>query len=88
MNTSATVIDLLTQALATTNQAGRTVGDLVVDHEYQDVAALVIQAAAALLQSASLLMQSEAEAAFDQMETAEDLLDSVYTIIDGELDEE
>lgn len=88
MNTSAQASELLQQALITARQAERVVNDLIVEHEYQDVAALVTQAAIALLQSASLLMQSEGEAAFDQMERAEDLLDAVYSIIDGELDDE
>ncbi len=88
MNTSARASDLLQQALASTREAERVVSDLIVEHEYQDVAALVTQAAIALLQAAALLMQSEGEAAFDQMENAEDLLDSVYNIIDAELDDE
>jgi DNA integrity scanning protein DisA with diadenylate cyclase activity len=88
MNTSSKVTDLLNQSLTSAREAERTVSDLIAVHDYQDVATLVTQAAIALLESAALLMQSEAEAAFDQMEKAEDLLDSVYTIIDGEIDEE
>jgi hypothetical protein len=88
VNISAQASDLLQQALASAREAERVVSDLIVEHEYQDVAVLVTQAAIALLQSAALLMQSEGEAAFDQMESAEDLLDSIYTIIDAELDED
>ena len=64
------------------------VNDLIIAHDYQDVALLVTQAAAELLESAALLMQSQGEAAFDAMEKAEDLLDAVYDIINGELDDE
>lgn len=88
MNTSSKVTELLNQSLISAREAERTVSDLIAAHDYQDVAALVTQAAIALLESAALLMQSEAESAFDQMERAEDLLDSVYNIIDGEIDEE
>ena len=88
MNTSTRASELLQQALTSARDAEHVVNDLIVAHEYQDVALLVTQAAVALLQSAALLMQSQGEAAFDQMETAEDLLDSVYNIIDGEIDED
>jgi hypothetical protein len=88
MNTSARVTELLQQSLTSAREAERTVTDLIAAHDYQDVAALVTQAAVALLESAALLMQSQAEDAFDQMERAEDLLDSVYSIIDGEIDED
>ncbi len=87
MNTSSHANELLRQALATTREAESVVNDLLVAHDYQDVAILVTQAAVALLESAALLMDSQGEAAFDQIEIAEDLLDSVYTIIDGELDD-
>ena len=88
MNTTTRATELLGQALQTTRDAERIVNDLIVAHDYQDVALLVTQAAAELLDSALLLMQSQGEAAFDAMEKAEDLLDSVYDIINGELDEE
>ncbi len=88
MNTTSKVNELLQQSLNSAREAERTVNDLIAAHDYQDVAMLVTQAAVALLESAALLMQSEAEAAFDQMEKAEDLLDAVYTIIDGEIDDE
>lgn len=88
MNTSTRASELLRQALAAAREAEGVVNDLIVAHDYQDVALLVTQAAAALLESAALLMQSDADAAFDQIEHAEDLLDTVYGIIDGELDED
>ena len=88
MNTTTRATELLGQALQTTRDAERIVNDLIVAHDYQDVALLVTQAAAELLESALLLMQSQGEAAFDAMEKAEDLLDSVYDIINGELDDE
>ncbi len=88
MNTSAKASELLEQALTLTREAERVVNDLIVAHDYQDVALLVTQAASALLESASLLMQSQGEAAFDEIEKAEDILDAVYHIIDGEIDDD
>ncbi|MCC6801636.1 MAG: hypothetical protein IT319_02030 [Anaerolineae bacterium] len=88
MNTSTRASELLRQALTSAREAESVVNDLIVAHDYQDVALLVTQAAAALLDAAALLMQSDADAAFDQIERAEDLLDTVYGIIDGELDED
>jgi hypothetical protein len=88
MNTTSHASELLGQALHSTRNAEQVINDLIVTHDYQDVALLVTQAAAALLESAGLLMQSQGEAAFDAMEKAEDLLDSVYDIINGELDDD
>ncbi len=88
MNTSARASELLQQALNSTREAEQVVNDLIVAHDYQDVALLVTQAASALLESATLLMQSQGEAAFDEIEKAEDLLDMVYHIIDGEIDDD
>lgn len=88
MNTTSRASELLQQALTSAREAEGVVNDLIVAHDYQDVALLVTQAAAALLESAALLMQADADAAFDQIEQAEDLLDTVYNIIDGELDDE
>lgn len=88
MNTSARAADLLQQALAATHDAESVISDLIVAHDYQDVALLVTQAAVALLEASSLLMQSQGEAAFDEIERAEDLLDNVYAIIDAEIDDE
>lgn len=88
MNTSAQVVQLLQQAIANTQAAHQMIGDLIADHEYEDVATLVAQAAEAVLQSAVALMQSDSEAAFDALERADDLFDAVYGIIDSELDDE
>ncbi len=88
MNTASRASELLGQALNTTHDAERVINDLIVAHDYQDVALLVTQAAAELLEAAVQLMQSQGETAFEAMEKAEDLLDAVYDIIDGELDEE
>jgi hypothetical protein len=88
MNTSNEAIKLLQQALAQTRDAQKVIDNLIADHDYQDVATLVTQAAAALLESAALLMQSKDEAALDALENADDLLDSVYSIIDAETDED
>ncbi|MBL8154918.1 MAG: hypothetical protein JNM70_12105 [Anaerolineae bacterium] len=88
MNTSAEASRLIEQALATTRESARVIQNLVAAHDYQDVAALVTQAAAALLQSASQLMQMQDEAALASLADADDLLDAVYDIIDAETDED
>lgn len=88
MKTSQEAINQLQQALATTRSAVNTIDNLIAEHDYQDVASLVSQAAASLLESAVLLMQSRDEAAIDALENAEDLLEAVYSIIDAELDED
>lgn len=88
MNTSAQAIQLLQTALTTTQSATAVIGDLIVEHDYQDVASLITQASAALLETAILLMQSKGDAALQKLEQAENTLDSVYAIIDGETDDE
>ena len=74
--------------MTSARQAKDTIENLIAEHDYQDVAQLVAQAAVQLLESATLLMQKDDEAAFDALDGAEDLLDQVYSIIDGELDDE
>lgn len=88
MNTSAEAIQQLSTALDSTRQAVSTINDLIVAHEYQDVASLVAQAAAALLESTMLLMKSDDEGGLDKLTRADDLLDAVWSIIDGEVDED
>lgn len=88
MNTSSEAIRLLQDAIKSTKEAERVVKNLIADHDYQDVAALVTQAAAALLESAEQLMKSDDEAGLDALEAADDLLDSIWSIIDGEVDDE
>lgn len=88
MNTSNDAVNLLQEALTKTRAAENVINNLIVEHEYQDVAALVAQAGAALLHSAALLMQSNDEAALDALDQADDLLDSVFSIIDSETDED
>jgi hypothetical protein len=88
MSTSHDVINSLEQARQSAQTALRQIDDLIVEHDYQDIALLVAGAAQALLESAALLMQSQDEAAFDALERAEDLLENAYAVIDGELDEE
>ena len=87
MSVSADAIRMLEQARTSAGEAQQAIDDLIVAHDYQDVATLITQAAGALLQTAALLMQQQDEAALDQLEAAEDLLDAVYDIIDGETDE-
>ncbi|MBZ0285356.1 MAG: hypothetical protein K8L97_31775 [Anaerolineae bacterium] len=88
MNTSAEAIRLLQEALTDAQAATKVIDDLIVEHQYQDVALLVAHAAATLLQSATLLMQSKDEDALTALEQADDFLDEVYAIIDGETDED
>ena len=86
MSTSADVIQSLEQASAATRTAIRQIDDLIVEHDYQDVATLGAQATEALLEAASRLMQSKDEAAVDALDRADELMDSVYAIIEGDLD--
>jgi hypothetical protein len=88
MNTSTEAVKKLESALNATNEAAKVIENLIVEHDYQDVALLVAQAASALLESATLLMKSQDEAALDALGNADDLLDAVYDIIDAEVDEE
>ena len=88
INTSSEASKRLEQALATTREAVSVIDNLIADHEYQDVASLVAQAAAKLVEAASALMQSNDETGLVALESADDLLDAVYDIIDGETDED
>ena len=88
MSTSADVLQSLEQANSITRTAIKQIDDLIIEHDYQDVATLIAQAAEALLEAAAQLMQSKDEAAFDAIERADDLLDSVYAVIEGDLDED
>ncbi len=88
MKASAQAIQLLQTALSNTQSATVVIEGLVVEHEYQDVASLITQASAALLEMAILLMESKDGPALHKLEQAEEMLDTVYTIIDGETDDE
>lgn len=88
MNTSTEAIKLLQQSVGTTRNAAQVIQNLIAEHDYQDVAALVAQAAAELLEAATLLMQSQDEAALAALDNADDLLDAVFDIIDAETDED
>ena len=88
INTSSEATKRLEQALATTREATSIIDNLIADHEYQDVASLVTQAAGKLLEAAAALMQSKDEDGIAALESADDLLDAVYDIIDGETDED
>lgn len=88
MNTSSEAIRLLENALTSVQEATTVIDNLIIEHDFQDVASLVTQAVAALLQSAALMMQSQGDDAFEALDKAEDALDSVYAIIDGEIDDE
>ena len=88
INTSGEATKRLEQALATTREATSIIDNLIADHEYQDVASLVTQAAGKLLEAAAALMQSRDEDGIAALESADDLLDAVYDIIDGETDED
>ncbi|MDZ4764737.1 MAG: hypothetical protein SGI73_09310 [Chloroflexota bacterium] len=88
MNTASNAIQLLEDAVAKAHAARTMIDDLIVAHDYQDAATLVVQASVALLEAAALLLTSNDEAALEGLERADDLLDAVYTIIDGETDED
>lgn len=86
MNTSSEVAKQLQETIEKLQTAQNTLENLIAVHDYQDVAALVIQSAEALLHAAVALMQSEDNNALDLVESAEDLLEEMYKIIDGDLD--
>jgi hypothetical protein len=88
MNTTSHAVQLLEDAIGKAREARTVIDDLIVEHEYQDVATLLAQAGAALLQASTHLMRSDDEDALSELENAEELLDSVYAIIDGETDED
>lgn len=88
MSTSSDVILSLEQAQTSVRAAVRQINDLIVEHDYQDVALLIAQAGEALLESAAQLMKSNDQAALDVLDRADDLLENVYAIIDGDLDED
>ena len=88
VNTSSEATKRLELALSTTREAVSIIDNLIADHEYQDVASLVTQAAGKLLEAAAALMQSNDEVGLGALESADDLLDAVYDIIDGETDED
>ncbi len=88
VNTSSEAIKRLEQVSAQTREITQIINNLMVEHEYQDVASLVTQAANQLLNAATALLRSQDEAALEALESADDLLDSVYDIIDAETDED
>lgn len=88
MNTTTEAISRLEQALAASRNASNVIENLIVEHDYQDVAVLLTQAASALLTAAMEMMHAEDGAAIEAMENAEDFIDAVYDIIDAETDED
>ncbi len=88
METSQEAIRLLTEALNTAQNAKVVIDNLIVEHDYQDVASLITNATIQLLESAALLLQSDDEGAFDRLSDADDILDAVFGIIDAETDED
>ncbi|MCC6616996.1 MAG: hypothetical protein IT320_26225 [Anaerolineae bacterium] len=87
MNTSTEAIKTLETAQRQASEAVTIIDNLLVAHDYQDVASLVGKAAVRLLEAASLLMQSQDAEALDALENADDLLDAVYDIIEADLNE-
>lgn len=88
INTSAEAMKRLAQAKTLTHETVQIIDNLIVQHDYQDVASLVAQAAEGLLEAAHALMESQDEAAMQALENVDDLLDAVYDIIDSETDDE
>ncbi len=87
MNTSTEAIKTLETALQNASEAVNIIDNLLVAHDYQDVASLVGKAAVRLLEAANLLMHSQDTDALAALENADDLLDAVYDIIDADLNE-
>jgi len=87
MNTSTEAIKTLETAHHHAGEAVTIIDNLLVAHDYQDVASLVGKAAVRLLEAARLLMQAQDEEALSALENADDLLDAVYDIIDADLNE-
>ncbi len=87
MNTAPQALIHLQQAASAAAEAQSVINDLIVAHDYQDVASLVTEAAAALLAAASKLLTMEDEPAIELIERCEDLIDQVYEIIESDLDE-
>ncbi|MCA9902804.1 MAG: hypothetical protein KC547_03015 [Anaerolineae bacterium] len=87
MNTSTEAIKTLETAQRHTTEAVNIIDNLLVAHDYQDVASLVGKAAVRLLEAANWLMQSQDTEALAALESADDLLDAVYDIIDADLDD-
>lgn len=87
MNTSNEAVRRLQQARELTSEAAAIIADLIAPHDYQDVAALVTQAAEALLQAATHLMHADDEAAFAAIELADDHLEAVFEIVNADMDE-
>lgn len=88
MNTSSEAVKNLEQAGSSLRAAVDIINNLIVEHDYQDVASLVASAAVALAESASYLMQSKDEAALEALDRADDFLDSVWEIIEADTAED
>lgn len=88
METSSMAVGQLAQALSAAREASRIIDNLIAEHEYQDVASLTVKAAAELLQATTHMMQSQSDMALSAMDAADELMDAVFTIIDGEVEED
>ena len=88
MSTSSEVVKSLEQALTATRTALQQTDDLIVAHDYQDVASLVTNAAAALLAIRHLPdVLSKDEDAFRGAWSGTLPGHAVYDIIDSEIEE-
>lgn len=86
--TTQEVTKQLEQARAATQAALTALNDLIVPHDYQDVATLVGKAALELLQATQALMQADDTTAFAAIERADELIDGAFEIVDAELDDD
>lgn len=86
--TSNEAIKQLQQARIATLSAIETINSLIVEHEFQDMAALVSQAAASLIEASMLLLKSQDVDALSEMERADDYIERAYEIIDEETEED
>jgi len=85
---SSEVIKHLEEARKETQSALQTVNNLIVEHEFQDMADLIARGADALLEASLLLMKSQDVDALSAMERADEYVARVYEIMDDEIDED
>ncbi|MFZ4813778.1 MAG: hypothetical protein ACOYL5_04525 [Phototrophicaceae bacterium] len=88
MNTPAEALKQLETAIAASHQASDILDDLLVAHDYQDVALLVSKAAGKLLEAAAHLLREEDEMAFVTLEESDDLLETFYKVMDEDFEDD
>jgi hypothetical protein len=74
----------LQQANESVRSAITKIDEHVEESDYNDMAALVSNAASSLLKAAVHLLEERDEAAFDMLEQADDFLDAAMDVVDEE----